>query len=273
MILGLRGNKNSAAQIGKILFIVARHASIIRRILGIGFVAIGLVETYNSGVSPANRIAWAFWGIRILVLFGPLLLTIGAFLTFYRRPIARVRGSNILVVKQHDSGLEGNENCPPQIGKTISLEAICAPIIRRILGAGFVAIGLVETYNFQVPPGDRIGWALPGIRDMLLFFPLLLIIGAFLIFYRRSVALVRGSNIYLWIGCGLLALPVYLVNLTIASLRLSEHSEIFGFFSVLSIIFFGLPGMVFVAIGLRQRYAQPSVRREAQESKTRSPNL
>jgi len=40
MILGLRGNKNSAAQIGKILFIVARHASIIRRILGIGFVAI-----------------------------------------------------------------------------------------------------------------------------------------------------------------------------------------------------------------------------------------
>jgi hypothetical protein len=237
--------------------------------LGVGFVAIGLVEIYNWGVSPANRIAWAFWGIRILFFFGPLLLTIGAFLTFYRRPIARDRGSNILLMRQHDSGLEGNENCPPQIGKTLSLEAICAPIIRRILGVGFVAIGLVEAYNIQVPPGDRIGWALPGIRDMLLFFPLLLIIGAFLIFHRRSVVLVRGSNIYLRIGCCLLALPVYLVILTMAS---PEHKETFGFFSFLSIIFFGLPGLVFVAIGLRPRYAQPSVRRGAQESKTRSPN-
>jgi hypothetical protein len=257
----------------KILSSRARRARIISRMLGVGFVAIGLVEIYNWTVSAADRIGWAFLGIRILFLFGPLLLTIGAFLIFYRRPIARVRGSNILVVKQHDSGLEGNENCPPQIGKTISLEEICAPIIRRILGVGFVAIGLVETYNFQVPPGDRIGWALRGIGDMLPFFPLLLIIGASLIFYRHSVALVRGSNIYLWIGCGLLALPVYLVNLTMASLRLSGQSEIVGFFSVLSMIFFGLPGLVFVAIGLRQRYAQPSVQSEAQESKTRSPNL
>ena len=130
-------------------------------------------------------------------------------------------------------------------GKILSPKSRHARIIGRIVGVGIAAIGLAETYNFRVSPGDRIGWALLGIRSLFPFGPLLLTIGAFLIFYRRPVARVRGSNNLLWFGCSLIAVPVLLFGFLIAS-----RSEILGFFWFLSLIFLGLPGLVIVAIGL-----------------------
>ena len=100
---------------------------------------------------------------------------------------------------------------PTQIGEFLSPKARLARIIRRILGVGIVAIGLVATYNFWAT--NRIGWTLPGIPALDLFGPLLLTIGAFLVFYRRPVARVRGPNILLWIGGGLIAVPVGLLVL------------------------------------------------------------
>jgi hypothetical protein len=91
----------------------ARCARIIRRILGVGFVAIGLVEIYNWGVSPADRIAWAFPGIRILFIFGPLLLTIGAFLIFHRRQAGNQRDTNT----QEDNGIQGDTGRKGEIGE------------------------------------------------------------------------------------------------------------------------------------------------------------
>ncbi len=154
--------------------------------------------------------------------------------------------------------------------KTLSSRARCARITRRILGSGFVAIGLVEIYNWGVSPADRIAWAFLGIRILFSFGPLLLTIGAFLIFYRRPVGnqgdtganstaagatdakgdtragttRVQGSKILIWIGSSLIAVPVGL--LFVAN---SSRSEILGFFGGVALFLFGLPGLVFIAIG------------------------
>ena len=123
-----------------------------------------------------------------------------------------------------------------------------------MLGVGFVSIGLVEIYNWGVSPANRIAWAFLGIRILLLFGPLLLTIGAFLIFYRRPVGnqgdtgagttRVRGSKILLLIGGGLIAVPFGLLFMAISS-----HVEILGFLGAVAFVFLGLPGLVLIAIG------------------------
>jgi hypothetical protein len=138
-------------------------------------------------------------------------------------------------------------------------------LLRRILGGGFVAIGLAETYKFKVPSG---GWTLPGIRALSsLDGPLLLTIGAILI------SQVRGWTIVLWIGCGLIAVPGVLTVLFAASLLSSSgNREILGFLWVASMTFLVLPGLVITAIGLWLRYAWTKAQRTAHEGGTRSPN-
>jgi len=150
---------------------------------------------------------------------------------------------------------------PAQLGQILSPKARFARIIRCILGVGFVAIGLVEIYNFKVSPGDRIGWAWPGIRTLFMFGPLLLIIGSFLIFYRRPVA--RGSQTLLWIGCALIAVPLLFLVLFMATSRSPRliNLEILSLYGLLALICLGLPGLVFVAIGLWQRSAPTRARR------------
>jgi hypothetical protein len=157
---------------------------------------------------------------------------------------------------------------PMQIGEFLSPNARLARLIRRILGGGFVVIGLAETYKFRFPPGDHIGWGLPRIRALFSFDgPLLLIIGALLI------SQVRGWIILLWIGCGLIAVPVVLAVLLVASaLASSGDREILGFLWVTSITFLVLPGLVITAIGLWQRNAWTKAQRTAHERGTRSPN-
>jgi hypothetical protein len=155
-----------------------------------------------------------------------------------------------------------------QIEEFLSPKMRRARLIRRILGGGFVAIGLAETYKFRYPPGDHIGWALPGIRALFSFDgPLLLAIGALLI------SPVRGWSILLWIGCGLIAVPGVLTALFAASLlSKSGDREILGFLWVKSITFLVLPGPVITAIGLWQRYAWTKAQRTAHERRTRSPH-
>jgi hypothetical protein len=100
----------------------------------------------------------------------------------------------------------------------------------------------------------------------------LLIIGLFLIFYRRRVA--RGSNTLLWIGCALIAVPVVFLVLFMATLRSPGRTnlEILSFCGLLALIYLGLPGLIFVAIGLWQRDTRAKAQRTAHESGTRSPN-
>jgi hypothetical protein len=159
----------------------------IRRILGVGIVAIGLVEIYNGGVSPTDRIAWAFLGIRILFFFGPLLLTIGAFLIFYKRPAGNQGGTDT----QGDTGTQGDT---------------CA---QGDTDANSAAAGAMDA------KGDA----------------------------GEKAIRVQGSNTLLWVGGGLKAVPVGLI---MANSSQSEGLYLFGGFAI---FLFGLPGLVFIAIG------------------------
>jgi hypothetical protein len=165
----------------KNLFSRARCTQIIRRILGAGFVAIGLVEIYNWGVSPTDRIAWAFLGIRILFFFGPLLLTIGAFLIFYRRTAGN-QGDT-------DTQTQGDTDRKGETG---------------------------EQHGYTGEKGDT------GAR----------------------IIRVQGSKTLLWIGAGLITVPVGLLFMANA-----PHSEILGFLGGVTLLLFGLPGLVFIVIG------------------------
>jgi hypothetical protein len=187
----------------------ARRARIIRSILGVGLVAIGFVEIYNWGVSPADRIAWAFLESRILLLFGPLLLTIGAFLIFYRRSF----GNQGVTGTQGDAGTQGDTGRKGETGEQrgdTGEKVDTGTGTKGDLGANSAAAGATDA------KGD------PG----------------------AGTIRVRDSKILLWIGGGLISVPVGLLFMANSS-----SSEILGFFGGVALFLFGLPGLVFIAIG------------------------
>jgi hypothetical protein len=53
--------------------------------LGLATVALGVISSYNLFVAGPERIGWSWWGVRSLLFFGPLLVSVGLLLLWGTR--------------------------------------------------------------------------------------------------------------------------------------------------------------------------------------------